>query len=181
VSLLGRVAQGQGGAEVAGAGGVFGDAAAVVGKDGEVDGGGLRALFEGGDGGFEEGFVEVGELVFGVGGEVGGGLGWVVGEVAWVVLVWLGSGVFCLKLDVRREGLRWGCLPDALGRELAVLLLPVSEAFLVFVEHLTVLFQLVAHLDLDGADLVQLGGLLVEFGLENGQFFFSGLQRLRIG
>lgn len=62
-----------------------------------------------------------------------------------------------------------------------MLLLPVSEAFLVLVEHFTVLFQLVAHLDLHSADLVQLGGLLVEFGLENGQFLFSGLQRLRIG
>lgn len=71
---------------------MFGYAPPVVGKDGEVDWGGLRALFEGGDGGFEELFVEVGELVFGVGGEVAGwGLGWVVGEVAGVVLVWWGS------------------------------------------------------------------------------------------
>lgn len=62
-----------------------------------------------------------------------------------------------------------------------MLLLPVSEAFLVLMEHFIVLFQLVTHLDLDGADLVQLGGLLVEFSLKDSQFFFSGLQRLKIG
>lgn len=72
-------------------------------------------------------------------------------------------------------------LPDVLDRELAVLFLPVSEAFLILVQHLVVLFQLVAHLDLDGSDLVQLGGLLVEIGFEHGQFFFPGLQRLRTG
>jgi len=55
-------------------------------------------------------------------------------------------------------------LPYALDRELAVLFLPVSETFLVLVQHLVVLFKLVTHLDFDGADLVQLGGLLVEFG-----------------
>lgn len=82
VPLLGGVAGGEGGGQIGGAGGVFVDAPAVFGQDGEVDGGGLRAFFERGDGGFEQGFVQVGELVFGVGWEVVGGLVGVFAEVA---------------------------------------------------------------------------------------------------
>lgn len=72
--FLGGVAGAEGGDQVGGAGGVFVDAPPVFGQDGEVDGDGLRAFFERGDGAFEEGFVQVGELVFGVSWEVVGGL-----------------------------------------------------------------------------------------------------------
>ena len=66
---LGGVAGCDGGGEVGGAGGVFFDAAAVVGEDGEVDGGVLGLFFEGGDGGLEGVFGKVAEFVAAVGGE----------------------------------------------------------------------------------------------------------------
>ena len=70
VPFLGRVARAERGAEVGGARVVFAHAPSVVADDAEVDGRGLRAFFERGDGAFEHGLVEVVEFVFGVEGEV---------------------------------------------------------------------------------------------------------------
>lgn len=69
VAFLDGVAGLDGGGEILRAGCVFFDAAAVFGEDGKLDGDVLVFFFERGDGGFEGGFVDVGEFVFGVGGE----------------------------------------------------------------------------------------------------------------
>ena len=104
--------------EVGGAGGVFVDAAAIFGEDGEVDVEVLGAFFEESDFAFEGGFVHVGEFVFGVGGEVFGGL--VLPEIA-ACLVSVD-----LRLDVYIED-----LPHSLDAELAQLVVPILQSFLV--------------------------------------------------
>ena len=53
-------------------------------------------------------------------------------------------------------------IPDALQAELLELLGPVAQALLVLGKGLLVFFELVLHFDFDAADLVELGGFLVE-------------------
>lgn len=72
-------------------------------------------------------------------------------------------------------------VPYALNGEFRELFLPVSEALLVLVEHFVILFELVAHLDLDSADLVELCSLLVEFCLQSCEVFFFRFQCLCVG
>ncbi len=92
--------------EVAGAGVVFVNAAAVFGEDGEIDVEVLGFFFEDGDFAFEGDFVHVGEFVFGVGGEVFCGL--VFAKIA----------VFLLSLESHRRRCM-GDLPDGLDTEFA--------------------------------------------------------------
>ena len=75
--------------------------------------------------------------------------------------------------------------------ELAELVVPVPQLPLVLDQDLLVLLELIAHLDLDGAGLVELARLLVQLGLEVPQLLLLrhqlllclvdvGLQRLRL-
>lgn len=69
-------------------------------------------------------------------------------------------------------------LPNVLDSKLVQLLLPVSKALLVLGHDFLILFEFVAHLNLNSSSLVQDGCLGIELGFERLELFFLGVQGL---